>query len=151
MNGVSYDERMNVTFACPQCEQTAHAALSADAATLGCEHCQSHLTVPRGALDGGHLRRCAVCPGADLYVRKDFPQRLGVTLVVLGFAASCVAWYYYAIYWTFGILFATAFADVLLYVVCGEALQCYRCGAIYRNVPGMEHHVPFSLDVHERH
>jgi hypothetical protein len=102
------------------------------------------------------LRRCVVCPSSDLYARKDFPQRLGVTLVVLGFAASCVAWYYvswspYAIYWTFGILFATALVDVLLYVVCGQALQCYRCGAIYRDVPRMDEHAPFSLDVHERH
>ncbi len=107
--------------------------------------------MPRGAVEHGQLRRCVLCPSSDLYVRKDFPQRLGVTLVVVGFAASCVAWHYYALYWTFGILFATALVDVLLYVICGEALQCYRCGAIYRDVPGMDEHSPFSLDVHERH
>ena len=142
---------MNVAFACPQCEQTVHAGLAADGATLGCPRCQSHLVVPQGVVGAGRLSRCVVCPSADLYVRKDFPQRLGVALVVVGFVASCVAWYYYAIYWTFGILFATALADVLLYVVCGEALQCYRCGAIYRDVPALEQHAPFSLDVHERH
>ena len=122
-----------------------------DAATLACPRCQSQFRVPPGALEGGCLRRCVVCPSADVFVRKDFPQRLGVWLVVVGFAASCVAWYYYALYWTFGILFATALADVLLYLVCGEALQCYRCAAIYREVPAMEQHAPFSLDVHERH
>jgi hypothetical protein len=142
---------MNVTFACPQCEQTVRSPLSAEASEIACSDCHTRVTTPRGALEGGQLRRCVVCPSTDLYVRKDFPQRLGVTLVVIGFAASCVAWYFYAVYWTFGILFATAFVDVLLYVVCGEALQCYRCGAIYRDVEGIEDHGTFSLDVHERH
>src|SRR5262245_56055532 len=150
---------MNVTFACPQCEQTAQARLpaetpradtpAADTDAVVCPHCRARLATPRGAFDGGQLRRCVVCPSTDLYVRKDFPQRLGVTLVVIGFVASCVTWHYYAIYWTFGILFATALVDVLLYVICGEALQCYRCGAIYRDVPGIDEHAPFSLDVHE--
>ncbi len=142
---------MNVTFACPECEHTAVAALAADAETVACPHCGARVAVPKGAIEGGRLRRCVVCPSSDLYVRKDFPQRLGVALVVVGFAASCVAWYYHEPFWTFAILFATAFVDVLLYVVCGDALQCYRCGAIYRAVPGIGEHAPFSLDVHERH
>ncbi len=142
---------MQVAFGCPQCEQTATAALPAEAGTVACPHCQARVAVPSGAIESGQLRRCVVCPSSDLYVRKDFPQRLGVTLVVIGFAASCVAWHYYALFWTFAILFATALVDVLLYVVCGDALQCYRCGAIYRDVPGIGEHAPFSLDVHERH
>jgi hypothetical protein len=149
--GLPYHRCMNVAFACPQCEQTVRAGLSADTAAVVCPQCQTRVLTPRGALEEGQLRRCVVCPSTDLYLRKDFPQRLGVLLVVLGFAASCVAWYFYAIYLTFGILLATALVDVVLYVVCGEALQCYRCGAIYRDVPGIEDHAPFNLDVHERH
>jgi len=142
---------MNVTFGCPQCEQTVSAPVPPGVDAVACSACQSRVAIPRGAFEGAGLRRCLVCPSSDLYVRKDFPQRLGVTLVVLGFAASCVAWHYHEIFLTFGILFATALADVLLYVLCGEALQCYRCGAMYRDVPGIEDHAPFSLDVHERH
>jgi len=84
-------------------------------------------------------------------VRKDFPQRLGVGIVVLGFAASCVTWYYHHILLTFGILFATALVDLLLYVLMGNVLECYRCHAQYRGVEGLEDHPPFSLEVHEKH
>src|SRR5262245_10489927 len=102
---------MYVTFACPQCEQTAHTGLSPDATVIACPKCQSRVTMPRGAIEDGQLRRCVLCPSSDLYLRKDFPQRLGVALVVVGFAASCVAWHYYALFWTFAILFATALMD----------------------------------------
>jgi hypothetical protein len=118
---------------------------------LVCPNCQSRLSVPAGAVQDERLRRCLVCPSSDLFARKDFPQRLGVALVVVGFAASCVTWYYYEPIWTYAILFATAAIDLALYLVCGEALQCYRCGAIYRGAPGLSTHSPFSLDVHERH
>lgn len=74
-------------------------------------------------------------PGADLFVRKDFPQGLGVAIVTVGLLASCVAWGYSQLYLTFGILFATALVDVVLYVFVPNALMCYRCGAMYRALP----------------
>jgi hypothetical protein len=79
------------------------------------------------------------------------PQRLGVAIVVLGLGASCVAWYYYHVFVTFGIMFATAAADFVLYLVMGNVLQCYRCHAQYRGVAGLDEHSPFSLETHERH
>jgi hypothetical protein len=92
-----------------------------------------------------------MCRCPELYVRKAFPQKLGLSLVVLGFLASSVAWYYAWVYLTFGILFATALADVLLYALMGQALVCYRCGAEYRDLPSLAPHGPFSLETHERH
>ena len=53
--------------------------------------------------------------------------------------------------WTFGILFATALIDVVLYLTVGNLLQCYRCQAQYRGVPGLENHEPFDLETHEKH
>lgn len=97
------------------------------------------------------LRHCLVCGSRDLFVRKDFPQRLGVGLVVVGFIASSIAWSQYMTLLTFGILFATALVDVLLYLIVGEALVCYRCQAQYRMVEGVEHHRAFSLETHERY
>lgn len=92
-----------------------------------------------------------VCPSTDLFVRKDFPQRIGVALVAIGIVGSSITWAYGHLYWTFGILFATALADVLLYTFVGDQLMCYRCHAEYRGVVDMESHGGFDLETHERH
>jgi hypothetical protein len=142
---------MNVEFRCPDCQATVRAALEAGATALPCQACGAALPVPSELFEGPRLRRCAVCPSTDLYLRKDFPQRLGVGLVVVGFVASSVAWYFYMIYWAFGILFATALIDVLLYTLVGESLTCYRCGAQYRGGLDTGQRAPFRLETHERH
>ncbi len=142
---------MNVTYACPKCDQADRAHFEGDSPSLACTHCGQEIAIPPGAIAGEQLSRCLVCPSTDLYIRKDFPQRLGVTLVAIGVLGSSVAWHYSAIYWTFGILFATALADVLLYSLVGNALMCYRCHAQYRGVQEMESHGAFDLETHERY
>jgi DNA-directed RNA polymerase subunit RPC12/RpoP len=142
---------MNIVFSCPHCQQTSRTALSADAGALACAHCGEQVIVPPGAIDADGLHRCLVCPSKDLFLRKDFPQRLGVGIVTLGLAASCVAWGYHELILTFAILFLTALVDVVLYLLVPNALMCYRCGAQYRGVPGLETHSLFNLETHERH
>jgi hypothetical protein len=53
--------------------------------------------------------------------------------------------------WTYGVLFATALIDVVLYFTVGNLLQCYRCQAHYRGIPGLEDREPFNLETHEKH
>jgi DNA-directed RNA polymerase subunit RPC12/RpoP len=142
---------VNITFACPRCGATSRAEFAAETREIGCRHCGRQLAVPREAVDGRRVRRCLVCPSTDLYVRKDFPQRLGVALVGVGIVGSSVAWYHANLLWTFGILFATALADVLLYAYVGDALMCYRCNAIYRGVEEMDSHGAFNLETHEKY
>jgi DNA-directed RNA polymerase subunit RPC12/RpoP len=142
---------MNVTFTCPDCNQDSRADVSTIDRALRCPHCHAAIGFPDDAFDAHGLARCLVCPSRELFVRKDFPQRLGVAIVVVGLLASCVAWYYYSLFWTFGILFATAAIDVLLYLVVGDALVCYRCGAQYRSADGLDRHKAFDLQTHERY
>ena len=92
-----------------------------------------------------------MCPSTELFVRKNFPQRLGVTIVGIGILLSCVAWSYYEIYWTFGILVATALIDVALYALVGDVVECYGCHARYSNLPNPRAFEAFDLEVHERH
>jgi hypothetical protein len=96
------------------------------------------------------LPRCLVCAGDDLYVRKDFPQRAGVAIVLIGFLLSSVAWYFYLIYWAFGILFFFAAIDLALWLSMGECLVCYRCHAQFRGwqTTGA---TPFHLETFERY
>lgn len=142
---------MNVTYACPHCDATSRAEFVSDTRELECPHCHKRLAVPQDALDGQRVRRCLVCPSTDLYVRKDFPQRLGVALVALGIVGSSIAWYHANLTWTFGILFATALVDVVLYALVGDALMCYRCDALYRGVEEIEAHGQFDLETHEKY
>jgi hypothetical protein len=142
---------MNVTFACPGCQQSSRTEVTASEEALGCPHCTAQMPIEPETVTPDGLRQCLVCGSRDLFVRKDFPQRLGVCLVVVGFIASSIAWHFYMLELTFGILFVTALIDVVLYLVVGQALVCYRCHAQYRGVEGIEQHAAFSLETHERH
>lgn len=168
---------VQLAFSCPRCEENAHVflptveadpveanpveanpvgpeaapALKLEQTWLECPNCQLRIEYGEDAVEEGKLQHCLVCPSTDLFVRKDFPQRLGVGLVVVGFAASCLTWYFHMLYLTFAILFLTALIDVVLYLVVGNALVCYRCGAHYRHVPGVDRYDAFNLETHERH
>ena len=84
-------------------------------------------------------------------MRKNFSQRLGVTIVVAACVASAITWGFHMRYATYGILFAAALLDFAFYLVVGNLLQCYRCHTEYRGLVGLEHNEPFSLETHERY
>ena len=142
---------MNVTFRCPECEQSARVEVVPSSSAFACPHCHTRLRIPEGAIVGHGVTRCLVCPSHELFVRKDFPQQLGVAIVVIGILVSCYTWFNHWLYWTFGVFFATALVDVVLYFVMPNALVCYRCGAHYRSVDNLDKHGSFDLATHERY
>lgn len=157
---------VTLTARCPYCEATFRTELQVGAPVVCCacqqslqSSCPAWVAAP-GAAQGQEPRdgssplavpRCLACPSTELFIRKDFPQQLGVGIVVIGFTASSIAWYFHRILTTYGILFATALIDVVLYVVMGNVLECYRCHAQYRGLPSLEGHEGFNLEVHERY
>lgn len=154
---------MRITYACPACDATVTHGQVETARSLDCPHCGVAVEMPTEAIGWsgpagevaeqgtGHpvLRRCLVCPSTELFLRKDFPQRLGVGIVVAGFAASCVTWAYQLLVPTFAILFGTSLIDIVLFFMMPECLTCYRCAARYRGAGGP--HGGFNLETHERH
>ncbi|MDX1945176.1 MAG: hypothetical protein SFU86_07200 [Pirellulaceae bacterium] len=142
---------MNVTFRCPHCDQISRADFEAGSREVACPHCATAWPLPDQAVSADKLHRCLICPSTELFIRKDFSQRLGVAIVVVGFIISSIFWYYRMPLWTYAVLFATALIDVVLYVVVGNVLHCYRCQAQYRGVPGLENHAAFDLETHEKH
>ena len=94
---------------------------------------------------------CLVCGCKELFIRKNFSQRLGVAVVVIAAVSSAVAWAYYMWYTAYGILFAAALLDLYLYFTIGNLLQCYRCHTEYRGLPHLDDHAAFSLETHERY
>jgi DNA-directed RNA polymerase subunit RPC12/RpoP len=142
---------MDVTFRCPRCDQAASVQLNGAAREIACPKCQSKWPAPGGALADGQLRQCLICGSTELFIRKDFSQRVGVAIVVLGFVVSSIFWYYRMPLWTYGVLFATALIDVVLYFTVGDLLECYRCQTQYRGIAGLKNHEPFDLQTHEKH
>lgn len=156
---------MRITYACPACHETTTLANIERLDALECGSCHALLPIPAGGLSGGdsgtaRLERCLVCPSLDLFVRKDFPQRLGVAIVAAGLAASCVAWANRELLATFGILFGTALVDVVLYFLMPDCLTCYRCNARYHGdgvtsgtdqADGGGRFGGFDLETHEKH
>jgi len=142
---------MQITYLCDSCGGTEQQAFEPDTAELQCTNCQTTLIVMKDAIAGQHVERCMACPSTELFVRKDFPQRLGVTIVGIGLGLSCIAWAYHAIIPTFAILFATALLDLALYMFMGDVLECYRCHAQYRGIANLEDHEAFDLEVHEKY
>jgi hypothetical protein len=142
---------VTLTARCPYCDQPFRTPLEVGQA-LACPLC--HKTLNRACPDwdeAGAGFSCLVCPSTELFVRKDFPQRWGVTIVVAGFVASSVAWYQHRVLLSFAVLFATALVDVILYLVMGNVLQCYRCHAQYRGLSSLQDHAGFNLEIHEKH
>ena len=142
---------MNVTFACPHCEACSRQEIAESDSQFACASCGQTMTVPSGAFQNGRLKQCLVCPSTDLFVRKDFPQILGVGMVGLGIVGSSIAWYYESALWAFVILGGSALLDVALYGIVGNALMCYRCKSEYRGLLGLEEHGAFDLETHEKH
>ena len=146
---------MNFLFACPKCDKTAMAVVEAATESYRCMHCDQEFFIPRKALtedpEGVGIQQCVVCPSSEFYVRKDFSQRLGVTIIVLGIIFSTITWSQHMIVATFAIFFGSALLDLFLYMAVGNMLQCYRCQAQYRDVAGLNEHSPFSLETHEKY
>ncbi|MFI4873789.1 MAG: hypothetical protein ACIALR_00515 [Blastopirellula sp. JB062] len=142
---------MKIDYVCPKCDFPSRVDFDEGCTHLTCSRCHAEMRVAENALQHDRLARCMVCPSRELYVRKDFPQWLGVSIVAVGIGLSCVTWYYHQVIWTFVILFGSALLDMLLLLVVGNQLKCYRCGAEYRSVPGIDSHHQFDLETHERH
>src|SRR5262245_54945062 len=123
---------MQVTFRCPHCDQIERADFSSETTELSCPACATRWDVPAGSVSRDRLVQCLICPSTELFVRKDFSQKVGVAIVVVGFVISSIFWYYRMPLWTYGVLFATALIDVVLYLTVGNVLHCYRCQAQYR-------------------
>ena len=98
------------------------------------------------------LDACPECGCRDLFIRKDFPQKLGLMLVAgaaLSFLVlAAVPGRFYIGVW---ILVAVTVIDALLYLVVPKITTCYRCRADFRGQPLNPRHEGFELAVAEKY
>lgn len=142
---------MRLSFTCPACQHSIRTEVADDTQALQCGRCRWTRSVESGTVAGCRPRRCAACGAADLWRQKDFPQRLGLALVVLGAVLSTIAWANYWIVSAIGILMFFALADLLLFTFMGDVLVCYRCHAKHYPAEIDPDHQRFDLELAERY
>jgi hypothetical protein len=99
------------------------------------------------------LASCAWCATDDLYIQKDFPQGLGLAIVIAGFVVSTVFWYYERPLPAYFVLLASALLDMVLYYRVPDVTICYRCLGQYRGAGSNPagRFKPFDLAIGERY
>lgn len=118
---------------------------------VNCPICQRALSLHVAEFTSTQpVSRCICCAGDELYVRKDFPQRLGVWLVV---AVAILSFYLFGrgqLAWALGVLVALVIVDLVIYRWVPTLTVCYRCKAAYHGLPLNPKHKGFDLATAEK-
>lgn len=142
---------MRVIYNCPSCQQTNQATVSETTDQLTCTNCQWTRPVSSSTEQRTHPTTCLACGCGDLWRRKNFPQQLGVAIVVLAAIISTIFWAKHEPVWAIGTLMAAAAFDMLLFAFMPDVLVCYRCGARYLRFDPAGGTPVFNLEMAERH
>lgn len=118
---------MELTFECPDCKTIGHVSALDPNAQATCRACGRARPLRNAATADGTLAACPICGTEDLYVQKDFPQGLGLAIVIVGFAISTYFWYLDRPIPALGILLFSALADMALFHLVPNVTICYRC------------------------
>jgi hypothetical protein len=98
------------------------------------------------------LQQCPKCGCRDLFIRKDFPQKLGLSIVIVaGVAFLALATSRQHFYLGVYVLIAAAIIDAALYWFVPKITVCYKCRAEFRDVPVNPEHEGFELAVGEKY
>ena len=144
---------IELTFECPSCGVVDRSADLEAAGSVACPACGWSRPIAEGSIRADRLEACAACATEDLYLQKDFPQGLGLTIVLAGFAASTAFWFYYMPAASLAVLLASAALDVALYYLVPDVTICYRCLGQFRG-PGTNpdgRYAAFDLAIGERY
>ena len=144
---------MELTFSCLKCGAVGHVSPVEGATEAACRHCGTVRPLRVEAISEAQLQACPWCMTTDLYIQKDFPQGLGLLIVVVGFAISTVFWYYEMPIPAYLVLIVSALLDLLMYHQVGSVTICYRCLCQVRGPGGNpdDRYRPFDLAVGERY
>ena len=144
---------MELTFACPTCGTVGQVSPLETADRAVCRRCGTDRPLHPEGIARSELDACPWCLTTDLYSQKDFPQALGLMIVMLQMGISTVFWYYEKPVETFAVLLGFTFLDWALYPRVSDVTICYRCSSQFRgagsNVDGRFQ--PFDLAIGERY
>lgn len=132
-----------IAFACPGCGAEATAGLDGRGRCAACGS-ETALALSSSLREERVVDRCPACQGEQLFVQRDFNQRAGLAIVIVGAALAPFTPYYSS-------LFVAAAIDAVLYVLLPEIAICYRCQAHFRGFRRNPRHEAFDLHVAEQY
>ena len=132
-----------IAFACPTCGSEAMAGLDGRGRCPKCG-AEPALALSASIREQRLVDRCPACLGEQLYVQRDFNQRAGLAIVIVGGALAPFTPYYAS-------LFVAAAIDAVLYALLPEIAVCYRCHAHFRGFARNPKHEAFDLHVAEQY
>ncbi|HEY7513649.1 MAG TPA: hypothetical protein VIC87_04200 [Vicinamibacteria bacterium] len=132
-----------IAFACPRCGAETTAGLDGRGSCASCGE-PTVLALSAAVREGGPVDRCPACAGEQLYVQRDFNQKVGLGIVVVGAALAPFTPYYAS-------LGVAAAVDAVLYMLLPEITVCYRCHAHFRGFPRNPRHEAFDLHIAEQY
>ena len=141
---------MELTFLCPNCGVVNQVPWLEAAEGGTCRQCQAERGLHRELVEDGQLRGCPWCATEDLYIQKDFPQGLGLVIVIVGFAISTVFWYYERPISRTWYCWRRP-ARLVLYYRVPDVTICYRCLGQYGVRVEARPFQPFDLAIGERY
>lgn len=101
--------------------------------------------------ENGRVSTCVWCRGREFFVRKDFPQKVGMAMVVAFGLIASVFYYYENVIATFATLGSLVVIDAIIYLFVGWVTVCYKCRAEYRGVDYNADHRAFDLATSEKY
>ena len=132
-----------IAFRCPSCQGEAVSGLDGRGKCSSCG-AQPALPVPEAWADQRMVDACPACGGRQLYVQRDFNQRAGLAIVVLGGVLAPFTPFYSS-------LVVAVLIDAGLYLLLPEITVCYRCHAHFRGFRRNPAHAPFDLHLAEQY
>jgi predicted RNA-binding Zn-ribbon protein involved in translation (DUF1610 family) len=132
-----------IAFPCPACGAEAICGLEGSGE---CPRCggKTELRLSASLREKGLVDQCPSCEGAQFYVQRDFNQKAGLAIVILGGLLAPFTPYYSS-------LVVAALADAALYAVLPEITICYRCHAHFRGFRRNPSHHRFDLHTAEQY
>ncbi len=126
--------------------------LGAGDETFACPRCRREYALrdTTALIRDRTLRKCALCGSEEMFIRKNFPQKTGLLIVVL---AGLISFLYLKTNTAlaYGILAAAVLADVIIYYFIGVVTVCYRCRTEYWGASRNKNHDWFDLAASEKY
>lgn len=101
--------------------------------------------------DNGQLNRCPACGCRELFARKDFPQRLGLILVLAAGTAALFLFGFRQLLPALVVLGSLVGLDALIFLFAARCLVCYRCRSEFRKLPIHPKHPGWDLGTGEKY
>lgn len=146
---------MQIRFDCPTDRCVALIELEPleeSGATITCPRCATPhpIQLSKSLIGTSIVDQCALCGSRELFIRKDFPQRFGLFVVVV-FGLTAIYMFRTSVVAGWSVLGAGLLLDLAIYAFLGKVTTCYACRAQYRKGHQNPAHQGFDLATSEKY